>query len=228
MRARNPADVTLELLDEIPGRASTADRYVAPDSHRRHGDYVKYVIERCRCGPCSAAATAYNQRRVADRRNGIEAYVHAGPARAHIRMLMRAGVGPKSIAHLAGVSHGAISKIVYGDYRGRGPSKRIRSATEAAILAVTLDHADGGQKIDAGPTLALLDNLVARGFTKTWIANQLGTQSLQIAKTGGKVRASTARKVAELHEKLRGVSSPPRRSRWDPPNPDVDELRRTA
>lgn len=196
----------------------TAQRYVAPDSHRPHGTRAKYVVEKCRCEPCCDD----NREKARDRQRAMRRpdeawmpYVPAGPARRHIRELMAQGVGPKSIAKLAGVPHGAISKLLYGNYKGRGPSKRIRPATAAKILAVTVEQATGAQKIPAGPTWRLLDDLLARGFTRCWIASEIlghETKSLQIRHD--LVRASTARKVEALHRRLEDVAAPPRNTRW--------------
>lgn len=206
----------LELVADAPPPRRERSTYVAPDSHRPHGTYVKYVQERCKCEPCRRANRDYEARRVsAMRRRTWQPYIPAGPARDHVRRLAAAGVGPKTVAKLSGVPHGALAKLVYGDKkRGSGPSKRIRPETSARILAVTLDHAYGGQKIDAGPTWALLDDLISRGYTKTFLAQALGTKGpgLQVKRT--LVRASTARKVEQLHARLAGRPGPGRRSRW--------------
>lgn len=206
---------------ERPSSSSTrtaAPRYVAPDSARAHGTRAKYTIERCRCADCGEAQRVYNRDRHRAMRRPDEvwlAYVPAGPARRHVHELMAQGMGPKSIAQLSGVPHGAISKLLYGDYKGRGPSRRIRPETAAKILAVTIEKADGAQRIPAGPTWKLLDDLLGRGFTKSFIASQLAgkpTKALQIRHD--LVRASTARKVEALHRRLEGVAAPPRRTRW--------------
>lgn len=233
MTARHAATYDLEFEEPPPPLRSltpatpaprkgrkvvTPPDYIAPDSHRPHGTRVKYVIERCRCEPCRAAnreASRARQKAMSRPDEAWVPYVPAGPARRHVRSLMEQGVGPKSIAKLSGVPHGAISKLMYGDYvRGTKPSKRIRPETARKILAVTVDQAAGAQKIDAAPTWRLLDDLIARGWTKTYLAQRLGSRGpgLQIRRT--LVRASTARKVEQLHTELAGLPVPPRRSRW--------------
>ena len=202
----------MTMLDDAP--------YVAPDSHRPHGSHVKYVVERCKCAPCRAANRAYEKRRVRAMSRPDEVwvpYVPAGRARRHIEELRAQGIGVKTIALLAGVPHGGISKLVYGDYaRGRGPSKRIRPETERKILAVTATMATGRSHVDAAPTWALLDDLIARGYPKAWVAKRIlrnpGAQSLQISRT--KVRASTARRVEALHRLLGDRTGPGRKSPW--------------
>lgn len=142
-------------------------------------------------------------------------YVPAGKARLHIKELSRLGVGHKQVARAAGIPYGSLWKIVYGDpARRMRPSRRIRPETERAILSVSLEDAADASRIPAAPTWRLLNDLIARGFTRKWIAAQLGAESpcLQIGRD--RVRAATARKVAELHRRLEGVAAPPRKTRW--------------
>ena len=200
----------------VAGQTSDPN-YVAPESHRPHGTYVKFVVEKCRCGPCREAHRAYSRRRNRAIHRPDEAwvpYVPAGPARRHVQALMARGIGPKSIARISGVPHGAISKLLYGDYRGRRPSRRIRTATARKLLAVTPEMATGAQNIDAGPTWALLNELIAKGWTRADLARRLGHKApaLQVGKT--KVHASTARAVERLHRELAHLPAPPRRTRW--------------
>lgn len=198
-------------------RIVTPPDHIAPDSHRPHGTRAKYVLERCRCEPCRAD----NRQKERERRLAIQRpdqvwapYVPAGRARQHIAELAAAGVGLKQVSRVSGVSHGTLSKLVYG-LAGRGPSKRIRPETERRILGVNAGHAADAAKIPAAPTWRLLDDLIARGWTRTWIATELAgkpTPGLQIRRD--LVRASTARKVAALHKRLEGQAGPGRRSRW--------------
>ncbi|MDP9402654.1 MAG: hypothetical protein M3P85_04830 [Actinomycetota bacterium] len=114
------------------------------------------------------------------------------------------------------MSHGALTKIVYGDRpRGQKPSRRVRPETLAAILGVEVDQAQGAQKVPAGPTWALLDELLVAGYTKAFLGRELGstaaTPSLQVGRD--RVRASTARRVEALHRRLIGQKPPARRSR---------------
>lgn len=188
-------------------------------TERAHGTYVKYVVEKCRCEPCRRANRDYETRRQRAIRRPDELwlpYVPAAPARRHVQSLMAQGVGPKSIAKIAGVPHGAISKLMYGNYKGRGPSTRIRPETAAKILAVTVDQANGGQKIDATRTWQLLDDLIARGYPKSWLAKRITknptANGLQISRK--LVRASTARRVEALHRLLGDRPGPGRKNPW--------------
>ncbi len=201
-------------------RRSLPPRTLAGDSARAHGTYVKYVVERCGCEPCRAANRDYERRRQRAMARPDELwlpYVPAGPARRHLAALARQGVGLKTVAKLTGLAHRALTKIVYGDaVRGMAPSKRVRSETLVAILGVQVDQAGGGQKVPAGQTWALLDELIAAGYTRSFLGAALGSRakhpSLQIRRD--QVRASTARAVEALHRRLIDQQAPPRRSRW--------------
>lgn len=233
MSARSAAEIGL-IFEEPPAprpprprkrsrtpRVVTPPDHIAGESHRPHGSYVKYVVERCRCEPCRQANREYERRRVhaMSRPDEVWApYVPAGRARRHLEELAVAGVGLKTVAKMSGVPHGSLSKLVYGE-RGKPPSRRIRPETARRILAVKATDAADGQRVDGARTIALLDELVARGFTKTFLATELAGRprpSLQLARRrDGQVRASTARKVEELYRRLDGVEPPPRRSRWE-------------
>lgn len=182
------------------------------------GTHAKYVVEKCRCPDCSQANRDYERKRRRAMRRPDELwlpYVPAGRARRHVRALSAAGVGLKTVAKASGVPHGTLSKLMYGDAkRNMGPSKRIRPETERRLLAVTSESAADNARVPAGPTWQLLDDLIARGFTKTWLAKQLGQKSpaLQIRRT--EVYARNARAVAALHKRFEGQQGPGRRSRW--------------
>jgi len=165
------------------------------ESHREHGTHVKFVIDRCRCDDCRSANREYERARTAR----IEpAYVTATPARRHIEQLREAGVGLKTIAKRSGVSHGGLSKLMYGTTTRR-PSKRIRRETEAKILAVTVADAADRAKISACPSWALHDEMIAAGAPKSAIAVELGQKGpgLQIGRA--EITAANARRVADLH-----------------------------
>src|SRR5258708_22627051 len=59
-------------------------------------------------------------------------FVDATPAREHLELLSRHRIGWARAAELAGLSRGTVSQILFGPRR----VERIRSETEAAILAV--------------------------------------------------------------------------------------------
>lgn len=158
--------VELEFVDDLPeprrtrnrdgsiavrsnGRpsliATTGDRYVAPDSRRRHGTRVKYVIERCRCAPCTIASRDAERQR---RHNLAPAYVDAGPAREHVRAMMAAGCGYQLQSRVTGVAEQTYQNLLYGGWRiqdgtrtKRAPARRVRPATADRILSFRVDQA---------------------------------------------------------------------------------------
>jgi len=217
--------VPAEPIEDKPARKRvTPSGHVAGDSDRAHGTYAKYVVERCRCEPCRTAHRAYETRRVhaMSRPDEVWApYVPAGPVREHVRMLQEFGLGLPRIASLAGVPHGSVARLIYGDYtRTKRPSRRVRPETARKLLAVRpdLEHLGSRRPVPAAPILELVEDLVARGWTKAWIAQQITgrkARALQITRDrGGVVGAGTARRVQALHASLDGQRGPGRRSRW--------------
>jgi AraC-like DNA-binding protein len=185
---------------------------------RAHGTHAKYAVEHCRCDDCRLAQRDYNRNRLRQlsRPDGVWCpYVDAGPARDHLAWLASCGVGLKTVARVGGLSHGTLSKLVYGEpARGMGPSKRIRPATAEKIMAVMPHQAAGAQRVPAGPTWRLLDELIARGWSRSELARRLGatTPALQVGRH--RVRASTARAVEVLHAELVDIDVVPKKTRW--------------
>lgn len=161
-----------------------------------HGTRSRYV-KGCECFECAEANRIYAAERA---RRTTPVYRSAGPARDHIRNLMAAGVGLKTIVKMSGVSSGAVSKIVYGDRtRGRGPSQRIRPATHERIMSVTVAAAADGARIDAGPTWKLIDEMTSAGVPKAAIAREIGQVGPGLQLGRRKILAGNARKVADVH-----------------------------
>lgn len=197
---------------------------------RPHGTHATYVHgpdrsregAGCRCGPCRAANSTYERERA---RRPEPPYVSASSARDHVAWLASCGVGLKTVAKASRVSHGSLSKLVYGDPRiGRAPSKRIRPATRDRILAVTPTAAADGAKVAAGPVWADVAVLLERGWTKAAIARGIGQDGPGLQLGREFVAARNARAV----KRLLGVPVPPRRSRHgehpvDTPAPPVVE-----
>lgn len=196
-----------------PSSAGSPATRIGEERARAHGTYAKAVVERCPCPRCKAARSAYNRQRrqaMAGEDHVWLPYVSAEPARRHLAALTEAGVGLKTVARLSGVSHGSLSQIVYGAPRlGRPPSRRVRRQTLERILAVHPAQAGGGQRVSAGATWTLIGELVAAGYTRAYLARALGSQAasptLQIGRQ--QVRASTARAVEDLHQRL--INRPP-------------------
>jgi len=171
--------------------------------NRQHGDRLRYMAG-CRCQQCRGANTAYERARALARKAGEwNGLVSADQARAHIAHLSSRHVGRRTIGQVADVSDTVLSKIISGE------KTKIRAATDRAILAVTEAAAADHALIPDGPTWKLLDELIASGYTKAALAQQLGakTRALQIGRHQVTVR--NAYEVQRLHERLRMVQAGP-------------------
>lgn len=187
-------------------------------AERPHGTHAKYAVERCRCDECRRAQREYNRHRVRQltRPDGVWCpYVDSGPVREHMEWLASCGVGSKTVARISGVAHGTLSKLVYGDpQRNMGPSRRVRPATAEKIMATMPAMATGAQKIPAGPTWRLLDELIGRGWAKSELNRRLGHRGPGLQISRQLVRASTARAVERLHAELMRIDIIPKKTRW--------------
>lgn len=193
---------------------------------REHGTRACYVWgpesgdkgAGCRCDLCRRAVAEYE----AERKRRIEPpYVGAAEVRAHLAFLAENGIGLKTVAKRSGVSHGALTKIVYGSPQ-RAPSKRVRPATRDAILAVTPADAADGAKVPATQVWKDVEALLARGWTKAAISRTIGQNGLSLQLGKEQVRAERARAVHTLLDQ----PVPNRRSRHGEhppvPQPDVE------
>lgn len=190
---------------------------------RQHGTHVCYVFgsgQGCRCDLCRQAAADYERTRA---RRIEPAYVCAASARAHLAWLREHGVGLKTVAQLSGISHGALSRLVYGQ-QGRGPSKRVRPATRDRILAVRPAEGAGGSRVPAGPVWADVERLLGRGWTKVAIARAIGQTGPGLQLGAEVVTRRNARAVTALFDQ----PVPPQRGRHGlhpvPQREPVDEM----
>jgi transcriptional regulator with XRE-family HTH domain len=134
-------------------------------------------------------------------------YADAAPARAHLQALSRAGVGWRRAAELAGLSSGAVSRLLFGGPARRPPSRRIRHETAAAILAVEASPAvlRGGALTGAAGTRRRLQALVAIGWSQAELGRRLGMSPSNFGSMleRERVTAATARRARQLYDELR-------------------------
>ena len=202
------------------GRAIAAriDHTPKPCHHKQtthvHGTRACYVLDRCRCTPCSQDRARWE--RVSSRAKAYGRWdnlVDAGPAREHVTALTAQGMGLKRIVAVSDISQGLLWKLIYGKYRPdgtRNPSKRVRSVTEQTILAITLDLA-GGAKVDSVGTTRRIQALVAIGWSQSKIAARLGVNpanflGLAHGRTG--VTTARAKAIADLYDELWNTTPP--------------------
>ena len=204
-----------------------------------HGTLTGAKYHTCGCLPCRAEAARYE-----DRRRRLIAYgrwqplVDAEPVRRHINMLRAAGLGPKRIAALTGVSQPTIVAIIYS-IQGRPPARRVRSETAAAVLALRAD-------LTALHPLALTDGAGTRrrgqalcclGWSFAAQAERLSRlpSSYRVTMTQQRVTVGTALAVRALFSELSMTPAPPgisasrarrhaERNGWLPPLAWDDEL----
>ncbi|GAB3166969.1 hypothetical protein GCM10027059_26780 [Myceligenerans halotolerans] len=195
-------------------RMRAVDRTPKPcphDGRHEHGTRNAYVLDRCRCLPCAKAASEYESWRKRQRAYGRDAFTDAEPVREHVRRLMDAGMGLKTVAARTGVSHGTLAKLVYGTRRPDGtrrdPSKRVTLATARKLLALRLDVSDlaDGARIDTTGTRRRLQALACAGWSvgKLETASGVDRQALdKILRGGTRTSARTVKAVADIYDQL--------------------------
>lgn len=214
----------LERSARHQARMAAVDRTPKPCLHKEaehvHGTHACYVLDACRCRPCSKANRVYESNRVRQHAYGRwDNYVSATAARARVLHLMSQGMGLKRIVAVSDISQGVLWKLVYGKTKADGtrtPSKRIRKDTEARILAVTLDLADGA-KADGTGTTRRLQALVALGWSQSKLGQRLGvdpTNMGPLAHGERGVLVATAKAVRDLYDEL-SMQLPPTESHRD-------------
>lgn len=210
-------------LEAVPGwlwEIQPTPRISIDIGDTRHGTRTGYV-KGCRCQPCTDAnrhAQAAREQR--SRAGGPSTdLVSAARARGHLRILTGQGATQKGLARAADLNVKTIVDILEGD------RTRIQPDTERIVLAITMNdvhqsHAPGTH-IPAAPTWQLINDMVARGWPKSWIAREAGLGNSIQLKTD-QVTAGNAQRIAELHAQLDGITPPPRRHRT--PMPPLSEI----
>jgi len=179
----NPATRGLRPIAELGAR-------------RPHGHRLRYMAG-CKCFKCRRSNSDYERIRQAARLagdwNGI---VDAGPARAHLLKLSRAGVGQWSVCFATDIARSIIHEIKNGDRR------RIRARTERKILAVTPAARADRSFVPAVVAWHLIDKLLEEGFSKAGLAKLLGYHSPALQFRRDRITARNERRVIALHRKL--------------------------
>jgi hypothetical protein len=188
---------------------------------RPHG-YARYRLDGCRCYTCGFARSEYDQRR--DRLIAYgrwQPFTPISQTQAHIAELAALGYGHRRIAQLAALNRKIVRDIAHGfrhdPGRGNPPLTKIRTETATAILAVPLDAASvaAGQVVCAGATWERIHALIALGYTRAWIAQQIGGQRPALQLDRRRVTAANERAVAELYERIGDTPGPSERARTE-------------
>jgi hypothetical protein len=168
-------------------------------AEKPHGTRHRY-LGGCRCVPCRAANSRYSSKRAAAQRQGDwRGFVPATSVLKHIRQLGRRGVGYKAVADAASIARSTMRKIINGE------QKQLRKHHADRILAVDRTAIADRALVPAGRSWKLLNELLEAGYTKTFLAKQLGsgakTPKLQIQ--ADRITALTESKVERLYRRIR-------------------------
>lgn len=160
-----------------------------------HGVRLRYMAG-CRCFHCRRANSDYERERQAARKagdwNGI---VPAKKARAHMNMLSRQGVGRRAVQAATDIADSVLHEVA------KGTRKFIRARTARKIMAVTTGAISDRALVSAVPLWAAIDGLIAFGYTKSFLAKQLGyAAAIQFNKK--QVTARNERRVLLLQKRL--------------------------
>lgn len=163
---------------------------------REHGTRAKYVLEKCRCEPCTLANREYARGRDRATRRPDEVsrspFISAAATRRHLLELSAAGVGYKTVARAANVPSSSLGGIL------AGKRKRVRRLTAERVLAITPAVAADGALVDATSTWQAIDRLRVAGWTKSAISAAIGQGGVALQLGRDRVTARNARRIAEL------------------------------
>ena len=129
-----------------------------------HGTRRCYFSRGCRCQECREANAAYQR----ERRKLGPFQVSVDDVARHIIDLSTRGVGTRAIAEAVDLDRHTIQWIK------RGRVRKIHRATAERLLKVDVDVMADHSLISARTTRARIAGLVEGGYTRLWIARQLG------------------------------------------------------
>lgn len=163
-------------------------RLVHSRGHQPHGTRACYVFRDCRCTPCRAANAADWRAR----QRALPTTASATSVRRHLARLESAGVGYRQVAAAAGVAERTVWEI------RSGARRRVSLATWERILAVGPDAAAPGALVDARASWRLVEQLVAAGRSRAWIARQLGAGGRELKLGRHRTTVERARAIEDL------------------------------
>jgi len=179
-----------------------------PRVHHTHGTRTAYVADRCRCRDCTDANANARAERDAYRSRQTQpaaARIEAGPVREHLLGLRATGIGIRQIADLATTTPSYVRRLTAAPTRGQA-EPRIGVDLSQRLLRITATEANRAEKSQrpAGPTLALLTELLAQGWSLTHLAHDLRRSPRSLTKTlhAQHVDEATHRAVRALHTRL--------------------------
>jgi len=206
-------------------------------AQHEHGTRACYVLDRCRCVPCSKAnRDAENMRSRQKAYCRYDKYVDAQPVRDHLDDLKAYGIGLKYVSKLSGVSVGSLTKIYYGTYASiqgpsqgrygagellRGPAKRVLRTTAERLFAVqAVPENLPPTALDPHRTdraRLYLRALVALGWSQSKLAARLGMQAGNFGRVvsgDAPMKRQTVDAVLALYDDL-SMTLPPQANQRD-------------
>lgn len=179
---------------------SLAHRGLKPASvlaaNRDHGDRMRY-LGGCRCADCKRANTAYECARAKARKEGDwNGVVPAIKAQAYLIALSEQGIGRRAVQDATDIGDSILQEI------RSGKRKNIRARTERKILAVTPDMALDRALIPAADTWALINKLIAEGYTKAQLAELLGYSNQALQFRRDQITVVNAHEIRKLYARL--------------------------
>ena len=198
-------------MSSQPSRTITSLRPAALlVADKPHGMRLRYMAG-CRCDACRKANSSYeNERQKARKAGDWNGIVPANRARAHLQALSRHGVGRRTVQACTDIADTILSDI------RTGRKTRIRARTERLILGVTKAQAADHALISARKSMRLLDALLQRDYTKTFIATRLGYKSRALQFNADTITVRNADRIERLHRELLAVGVPVRTTKAKP------------
>jgi transposase len=187
--AKALADHSCEHQRELQDRAARVEARKTREGEKRdcqcpvaqhvHGTSTAYVVDKCRCRPCTDAATSTNVDREKQKLFGRydSGRVDSAPVRAHLAFLIENGMSAKRISKVSGIALSTVGQLIWGrKERGHAPYPRVMKATAEKILAVKpqLELMAPGRYIDSTGLRRRVQALVAIGWSQSRLAKQLG------------------------------------------------------
>lgn len=166
------------------------------------GSRAKYMGAGCRCMLCRAANSRYEVMRAAARKRGEwNGLVSADAVRTHLFALSKLGVGYKSVAAAANVSHTSLMNI------RAGRKRQLRRQAERRILDVDQSCIADHALVDARPAQRLLRRLKAEGYPALRLVRFLGLKASGLQFGRRHMTARNAQRIERLYRDLMAVSA---------------------
>lgn len=180
---------------------SLVEHCTHPQARHVHGTHTAYVLDRCRCDECRAAAMRSVKQWKLDVREGRARMVPAEVVRAHLERLRAAGMSIMDIARVSGMSRTSVTKALY-------PGRRMmRKCVAERWLALRPPQSPSGRGyVPVLGSSRRLQALGALGWSQSVLAGRLGWERGQVQRVAAarmrQVRGDTAADVLRVWEQL--------------------------